>query len=221
MKIALTFSGGGYRAAAYDLGVLTYLEQVQIEGKPLLNEVIALSTVSGGTITGARYALGIKQGESLNSIYHALYDFFTHTDLITESIKRLNSTERWNGRIKSLINSFADTYDTTLFDRKKFGTLLREDPPIHLHHISFNATEFTTALQFRFQISDEVSNAGAGKRMEKAIHQKITYLSNKYSCFVHSGHIGKLDKKQSNVPLETYRECIPQTHPAIKLRQTI
>src|SRR5437764_2102879 len=47
-NLAVSFSGGGYRAAGFHLGVLRLLERVG-----LLPSVAALSTVSGGTIVGA------------------------------------------------------------------------------------------------------------------------------------------------------------------------
>lgn len=51
-------SGGGYRAAGFHLGVLDMLYRLD-----LLKDVSALSTVSGGTFTGVRYALSLKAGE--------------------------------------------------------------------------------------------------------------------------------------------------------------
>ncbi|MDR2039076.1 MAG: patatin-like phospholipase family protein [Bacteroidales bacterium] len=157
MRIALAFSGGGYRASAFNLGVITYLNRVSVDGATLLDKVTALSTVSGGTITGAKYALGIKKGETLEEIYASLYRFFLNTDLISGSIERLCSTENWDQpRVKSLISAFADLYDDLLFQKDKFGVLLDEKHPIHLKHISFNATEFSTGLQFRFQVSEKI-----------------------------------------------------------------
>jgi len=159
MKIALAFSGGGYRASAFSLGTLSYLDRVNIANDTsLLSSVIALSTVSGGTITGARYAIGIKQGETFKEIYHSLYEFFINVDLISLGLERLSSSENWNKpRIRSIICAMADTYDSQLFKSSKFGILLNEEKPIHLKHISFNATEFTTGVQFRFQISENKS----------------------------------------------------------------
>jgi predicted patatin/cPLA2 family phospholipase len=56
-NIGLCFSGGGFRATFYALGVLSYLNRIEFRQKPLLESVTALSTVSGGTITGVGYAL--------------------------------------------------------------------------------------------------------------------------------------------------------------------
>ncbi len=69
LKIALTFSGGGYRASSFSLGALTYLDRVDLQGASLLEKVHVLSTVSGGTITGIRYTQGIQRGESLDQIF--------------------------------------------------------------------------------------------------------------------------------------------------------
>src|SRR5689334_9391996 len=51
-RIGLALSGGGFRAAAFHLGVLKRLEELG-----LLQRIEALSTVSSGSITGALYAL--------------------------------------------------------------------------------------------------------------------------------------------------------------------
>ena len=59
--LALTFSGGGTRAAAFSYGVLQELAEtpVVIEGRErrLLDEVDLISSVSGGSFTSAYYGL--------------------------------------------------------------------------------------------------------------------------------------------------------------------
>lgn len=164
LKIALAFSGGGYRAACFCLGTLSYLDKLKIGDKSLLEHVVALSTVSGGTITGAAYTVGIKEKKDFRSIYNSIYTFIKETNLVTLSLGRLLSDEGWSEvRIKSLINAFADIYDQTLFHKAKFGVLMTEENPIHLKHISFNATEFSNALQFRFQWSEKINNPEKGE----------------------------------------------------------
>lgn len=59
-KLGLSLSGGGYRAAAYHLGTLKKLHEMKI-----LENVKVLSTVSGGSITGACYCL--HTGDSTKS----------------------------------------------------------------------------------------------------------------------------------------------------------
>ncbi|MEM6272638.1 MAG: patatin-like phospholipase family protein [Bacteroidota bacterium] len=51
-KIGLCLSGGGYRATAYHLGTLRKLREMGI-----LHDIDVISTVSGGSITGALYAI--------------------------------------------------------------------------------------------------------------------------------------------------------------------
>lgn len=51
-KIGLALSGGGYRAAAFHLGVLRKLHQLKI-----LHKIDVISTISGGSIIGAFYML--------------------------------------------------------------------------------------------------------------------------------------------------------------------
>lgn len=164
MKIALAFSGGGYRAAAFNMGVISFLSTVNIGEETLLQQARVLSTVSGGTITGAQYALGVKQGKSIHEIYDSLYKFMTEVDLVDQALERLVSDEGWeHNRTRSLINAIADIYDAYLFKNEKFGCLLRDNPDIHLRHISFNATEFANANQFRFQSSEEMINPDHGE----------------------------------------------------------
>lgn len=51
-KIGLAFSGGGYRAAAFHIGTLRKLKELNI-----LDKVYVISTISGGSIAGAFYLL--------------------------------------------------------------------------------------------------------------------------------------------------------------------
>lgn len=164
LKIALTFSGGGYRASSFDLGVLTYLDQVRYSDKSLLDQVLVLSSVSGGTITGIRYTQGIVKGQSMDKIFNDLYSFMKEVNLISRSLKNLAERERWKGeRIASLINAISDVYDETLFNNGRFGDLIAPERPIHIKHFSFNAVDFRHALQFRFQQSENLIRPDEGE----------------------------------------------------------
>ncbi len=164
LKIGLAFSGGGYRAASFNLGVLTFLDRIRTDDGSLLDHVCVLSTVSGGTITGARYAVGKKQGESIRVIYKDLHHFMTSENLVSSALQRLVSEGDWNSaRSRGLISAFADIYDRELFHEAKFGVLMADDPLFHLKHLSFNATDFKTPLQFRFQWSEKLLHPGSGE----------------------------------------------------------
>jgi predicted acylesterase/phospholipase RssA len=69
--IAICFSGGGYRTAAFHLGVLAYLNHIQL--LPLME---ILSTVSGGTLAGLAYARSLKKKRVLKSLLPASANFF-------------------------------------------------------------------------------------------------------------------------------------------------
>ena len=56
-RIGLALSGGGYRAAAYHIGTLRALHKLGI-----LENVDVISSVSGGSITAAYYALNKEKG---------------------------------------------------------------------------------------------------------------------------------------------------------------
>jgi NTE family protein len=67
-KLGLSLSGGGYRAAAFHLGTLRKLQQMNI-----LEHVDIMSTISGGSITGAYYCLNKNDYPSFdNNLYLAL-----------------------------------------------------------------------------------------------------------------------------------------------------
>ena len=51
-RLGIALSGGGYRAAAFHLGTLKKLKDLKI-----LDKVDVMSTISGGSITGAAYCL--------------------------------------------------------------------------------------------------------------------------------------------------------------------
>lgn len=161
LNIALTFSGGGYRAAAFHLGVLSYLDSVKAgEDSSLLKHVAALSTISGGTITGLRYMLGLSRGESMEDIYNDLYSFFTDVDLATIALENLSSYKE--GMSASLIRTMADIYDKKLFKGARFGKLMDDVKKNHISQFSANATDFTNGLSFRFQATTGKQDKDSG-----------------------------------------------------------
>lgn len=75
-KIGLALSGGGYRAAAYHIGTLRALHKLGI-----LDKVDVISSVSGGSITSAYYALNKDKGyeefekEFIEKLQHGVLNF--------------------------------------------------------------------------------------------------------------------------------------------------
>ncbi len=147
--IKLTLSGGGYRASAFHLGTLSYLNRIG-----LLEEVDTLSTVSGGTITGMSYALSLKNAIPFDTFFGSLYRFLAASNMLELSLDIIGKrSPHTRSKDHNLITSFAEIYDRRLTGGVRFG-LFWGGRPIHLKEIIFNATEFRTGLAFRFQKSE-------------------------------------------------------------------
>jgi len=150
-KIALSCSGGGYRAASFHLGTMSYLHRLRLRGKPLLENVKMLSTVSGGTITGIVYTLHRQQGRSFEAIYAFLLEKLRTLDLLKLGIEKLNPDAPWLNpyKRKNLINAFAELYDEHFTAGATFAAL--DTMQCHLEAVAFNSTEFNNAVDFRFR----------------------------------------------------------------------
>lgn len=61
-SIVLAFSGGGLRASAFAFGVLTALEGTKMPRGDLLDDVVRIHSVSGGSLTAAYYGLYGREG---------------------------------------------------------------------------------------------------------------------------------------------------------------
>lgn len=158
-KIAMSLSGGGYRATVFHLGSMSYLNSLKFKDKPLLQNVEMISTVSGGTITGVVYALGVAQGKSFETIYEDLREQLAKVDLLKDGFKMLGGERKWSNDLKSrnLINAFALQYDKAFTDGKTLADL-GQLQKTHLKRAVFNSTEFNNAINFRFKtISDDQS----------------------------------------------------------------
>jgi predicted acylesterase/phospholipase RssA len=154
-NIALAFSGGGFRAAAFSLGALSYLNEVEIDGKRLIQNVKFIGSTSGGSLTNIFYSLSVARGGGFLPTYQKALQVMNGEDLISNVFKILKSKEKWNGRddkSRNLINGFSIAYDE-LFGHATFKHLYEPAPGVipHLEDVCVNATEFTNGLSFRFQ----------------------------------------------------------------------
>ncbi|MEM8713092.1 MAG: patatin-like phospholipase family protein [Planctomycetota bacterium] len=152
-EIALALSGGGYRAAAFHLGVLTYLEALGWK-----DQLSQLSTVSGGTFVGAAYTCSLIDGEPTDSFARRFYTFMRTTHLVKLALHHLAHEAPGvpSGR-KDLIVSAARVYAETFMARQDgaprlFREVLEADIP--LREVVFNATEFRHGIAFRFLRSE-------------------------------------------------------------------
>ena len=183
-RIALCCSGGGYRAAAFHLGAMSYLNEVSMDDQSLLQRVVGLSTVSGGTITGVIYALQRNKGKSFTEIYHALLQQLKSIDLVRLGLEKLSDEGTWKNSRKrrNLINAFAEIYDEHFTQGETFDVF---DNMVHSHleEVMFNATEFSKGLIFRFQSDGRFGNYYFPVKKDIAGEIKLSDIIAASSCF--------------------------------------
>jgi NTE family protein len=146
--VLLTFSGGGTRAAALADGVLRALAETEVRGSagmvPLASQIDAISSVSGGSVTSAYFALYGIDGLS------GLEDGFLKRDIITVLTARtlLDPTAWFRPRIDIL-----DSYlNETLFQGKTYQDLIDVDAPGRNRrpYVVLNAADMATGSVFSF-----------------------------------------------------------------------
>lgn len=152
--VGMCMSGGGYRAAAFHLGALGYLDRVGLRG-----QLGAISTVSGGTFTGAKYILSLVEKREFNGFFNGFYQELKDTNLVAEGLSHLAARHHKvaSGR-QDLIVSMADVYAEKMFCKKEadgkttpyyFDTILNGDQPVG--DVIFNSTDFRSGDAFKFQ----------------------------------------------------------------------
>lgn len=146
-EFALALSGGGYRAAAYHLGVLDVLDRLD-----RADAIATLSTISGGTILGAAFALSRKRGEAFDAFYDRMHHTLATRNVVEEAFARLDDADGDGTLAPSLIRAAADIYASDDFvGDVRLGDLMTDTPDSHAHRVVFSATEFASGVAFRFQ----------------------------------------------------------------------
>ncbi len=145
--LLLAFSGGGTRAAALSYGVMQELRDTEVDGRAgrvrLLDEVDAISSVSGGSFTAAYYGVYREQ------LFEDYEDVFLRQGVQQALIRKLLSPGHW---IRSGFSGFdrtemaVDYYDRTIFKGATFADMAKHGPP----YIDINATDLTTGMRFTF-----------------------------------------------------------------------
>ncbi len=200
-RIGLSLSGGGFRAASFHLGVLKRLEELR-----LLGDIKAVSSVSGGSIVGALYALRRSQEEKDAGKSEERPRQYSVDQLIKELHPVLTQNLRGralfgtHGRaIRTVLSLFwprasrigmiADELDRCLY----CGATLNELPP----WILLNATNLRTGKAWKF-FSDRVGDyvVGATKhtqsiRVADAVAASAAYpgLADAYRFEYHAGEL--------------------------------
>ncbi|NRF72226.1 patatin-like phospholipase family protein [Aquincola sp. S2] len=143
-RIGLALSGGGFRAAAFHLGVMQALHRLR-----LLDKIDLLSCVSGGSIAGATLALHWSDGQALQQL---------DTYLRTTSIAVASAIGGILDPFESRLDKLAHSYDRDLFGGQALAAL-SAGPRIYL-----NATNLATGNMFFFV-------AGGSKPTEMGDHE--------------------------------------------------
>ncbi|MBX2828615.1 MAG: patatin-like phospholipase family protein [Flavobacteriaceae bacterium] len=162
--IGLCFSGGGYRATFFALGVISYLNRIEYEGNPLLNRARAVSSVSGGTLLAVAYSKAAQSPDfNFHSFYRDFYHQFTpeNDTLLGDAVDKLENQNVWKKfphKKQSIINAFALTYSEMDIFKGAFDNY-RNESDTELKDVCFNSTEFSFGLPFRFQNNGVFGNS--------------------------------------------------------------
>lgn len=142
----VAMSGGGTRAAALSYGVLKELEGTHNPKHPsrsLLDEVDGISSVSGGSITAAAYAL---HGDRMfNDFEKQFLKRNVQRKLVLQVLNPLKWPYLWSG-LAGRSDMAAQYYDRILFKKATFGDIPRAARPF----VVINATDISTGARFEF-----------------------------------------------------------------------
>ena len=141
--IALAFSGGGLRAAAFAHGVLKALEETKTPTGDLLDDLTFISSVSGGSLTAAYYGVYGREGLARFREDVLARDF--ERDMRLSLWRPSNLMRLLGGGLNDRTN-FVDTLDEHVFHRATFADLYRhESLDVRIH-----ATDLYNRIAFPF-----------------------------------------------------------------------
>ncbi|WP_343692466.1 patatin-like phospholipase family protein [Chitinophaga sp.] len=154
-NIALSFSGGGFRAASFTLGCASFLHQLPYEGEPLLHKVKFISSASGGSITNLFMSYKLREKVGFEDIFREQVAFMTGDKLIDRVFETLHDDSIWTNRPeknRNLINAFAIVYNERVFAGGKLSDLKKvgSGQGYIVDEICINTTEFDNGMNFRF-----------------------------------------------------------------------
>lgn len=188
MEIALTLSGGGYRASIFHIGVLSYLYHLRLDdGSRLLDHIAVMSTVSGGTITGMLYLLALAADDNVPKHLADMYDKIVANNLADYLLQ--NVAKKKNDSKLSIIKELGNVYDSVFFNGNTFQSLYDVVQKSHLHHYAAYATDISNALPFRFQVAKKeygdvtIGNEVKGIRFDSAKKYRLADILAASSCF--------------------------------------
>jgi NTE family protein len=145
--VALAFSGGGKRSAAFSYGVLRGLREYRItvggRERSLLDELSAIHSVSGGSFTSAYYGL------YRDKIFTEFERDFLKRDMEAYIFGIYLLPWKWDWMWDPFYGTndkMAEIYDETIFRGATYGDLLAKGLPF----VSVNATDVGNGSVFSF-----------------------------------------------------------------------
>ncbi len=144
--VALSFSGGGTRAAAFAFGVLNGLEETQVPGlapgASLLDRVDFVTGVSGGSVLAAYY--GLKKRKALVD-FKQRFLLRNAEENLQMNLSLLNIAKGLQGGVNDP-TAFPRWLDDNLFEHATFKSLLQQRRP----YIWINASDVYNRTPFIF-----------------------------------------------------------------------
>jgi len=142
--VALSFSGGGTRAAAFSYGVLTAFDDTPLPGHAtsLLDRVDFVSGVSGGSVLAAYY--GLKKRQALTD-FKQRFLLRNAEEKLQMDLSLLNIARGLQGGINDP-SLFPRWLDDNLYEHATFKTLLRQRRP----YVWINASDVYDRTPFVF-----------------------------------------------------------------------
>jgi NTE family protein len=145
--IGLSFSGGGSRAAAFAFGVLRELARTKITSQgrssPIIDQVDLVSSVSGGSVTAAYFAL--KGRAILDDFEEKFLSQDVEEGLRTSVISPTNLVRLTNGGVNDS-TGLQSWLDQNLFKNATYGDVYRRGRPV----LWINASDIYNRTPFVF-----------------------------------------------------------------------
>jgi NTE family protein len=142
--LALSFSGGGTRAAAFSFGVLTELERSRAgssHAKSLLDRVDFVSGVSGGSVTAAYF--GLKKRAALDD-FRERFLLQNAEESLNTQLSLGNIGRAFGGGVND--SQFTSWLDRNLFDGARFDSFREDRRP----RVWINASDIYNRTPFVF-----------------------------------------------------------------------
>jgi predicted acylesterase/phospholipase RssA len=153
-EIAVTLSGGGFRASAFSLGCLSYLHRLKYENVSLVERIKFVAATSTGAMTGMAFAAHSRMGQPFSKTYnHLRHNVLVGDRIMKEAARIIKDDKEWKNtptKNRNSINAFAKVYQKLLFEDLTFEVFWNNREG-SVEEVCFNTSEMENGRAFRFQ----------------------------------------------------------------------